>query len=712
MKYRISRRLMAAALALALLWALPARAEEIETPAEDAVLEILPDEVEADEAPVGEVDELPLDEAPVAYDAPADLGEIAEATAEAVPTNAAEANTSVPAEDYETEYHSFDLGERIRYTLYAGDALEIFFPKSNGKSWKVGDSSVARISDASDQYSVYLIALAKGTTTLTLKLSNGQLHIIILEVRDPYALKSMKLTKSKVSVRAGMDLNLARYITLKPAYAKPGFTYKSSKPSVARVNSGGIVTGMKAGSATVTVTSANGLSKKIKVTVKKNATAKLHSAPTKKAAKALGKAWTLWPRTLELRGDGTLICKLYLLNGTSSALKSLRNLDLAVSLDTDNGENLIAEHLFGKVSVSCAKKSYATVALTFPAKHVYYSGVKLSSLDTTKLRFRLYQRPTAKSSHHTYAYSPSAIEATGDPTAQNPVQYRALLVSEDDFYFSRTAGRSSAWEHISRNKNDAELMSTLLGRVSAPDGGRYSVTVKHNTSRDGLVSAIQSAFGEADENDVSLFFIATHGDSADATPADRAGALVMASLDETYPEYFYLSELRDQLLQVPGKVIVILESCGAGASVVKNSAADNAGDAQSFDLQAANLFRDADPGVVEGATNGSGLATNTGELRRVNKFYVLCCSEYREESWGLEPDGNFFTRWLAQGVGKSGSMPADRHYAGNKNGIVDLHELYRYIAGVGDSTPIKASGGTYYQHVQVYPSSVRFALFK
>ena len=124
------------------------------------------------------------------------------------------------------------------------------------------------------------------------------------------------------------------------------------------------------------------------------------------------------------------------------------------------------------------------------------------------------------------------------------------------------------------------------------------------------------------------------------------------------------------------------------------------------------LFREADPGVIDVVT-GDSVAANTGELRRVNKFYVLCCSEYREESWGNEPSGNFFTRWLTQGVGKSGNMPADKQYAGNKNGIVDLHELYRYISGVGDNTLIRVSdGSSYYQHVQVYPSDVRYALFK
>ena len=706
-KKRLALRAMAFSLCLALLPALPVIAEEIAIQKEiDDALDLPLQDTEVSEAMVAEIDE------PTLIEASNQSGDVIEATSETIQADVAiQSNTSNPAEDYVVQHHSFNVGEKSSYTLMVGDSLEIFFPNGNGKSWISSKPSVARVKSSSDQYSVYLSAIATGTSKLTLTLSTGKKYTITVKVKDPYALKSMTLSRSSVTLMAGMDLNLADYITMKPVYAKPGFTYKSSKSSVAKVTSSGIVIGMKAGNATITIKSDSGVSKKIKVKVKQNITKKLHSAPTKSAARAQGKKWTLWPRSLELLGNGTLVCRLYLLNGSAGKLKSLRNLDLAVSLDTDNGENLIARHTFSKVSVSCSKNSYTTVKLTFPAKSVYYSGVKLSDLNASKLIFRLYSKPTAKNGSHTYSYSASAIEVAGDPSVDNPVAYRALLVSEDDFYFSHIAGNSHAWEHLSRNKNDVALMNTLLSQVRTPDGTRYSINIKHNTSHAGLVSAIQSAFAGADENDVSLFFIATHGDSADNTPSDKAGALYMASLDEAYPESFYLSELRDLLLNVPGKVVVILESCGSGASIVQSNSA-SARSAQNFDIQAVELFREADPGVIDVVT-GDSVAANTGELRKVNKFYVLCCSEYREESWGNEPSGNFFTKWLAQGVGKSGNMPADKQYVGNKNGIVDLHELYRYISCVGDNTLIGTSdGNSYYQHVQVYPSNVRYALFK
>jgi hypothetical protein len=263
-------------------------------------------------------------------------------------------------------------------------------------------------------------------------------------------------------------------------------------------------------------------------------------------------------------------------------------------------------------------------------------------------------------------------------------------------------------------------MQEVLKRVRTPDGSRYSVTVQHNTSLREFKQLVKNTFADADGNDVSLLFFTSHGDSGDSTSKEDAGALLMASKGEHSPEELRLSELRDLLLDVPGKVIVILESCGSGAAVyAKNGAASDgqrlARAAEAHNARVVDVFRSADPGVVDGT-----YAANTGELRRANKFYVLTAAAYREESWGTEDitpgtkyGNNYFALWLAEGVGKSGDMPADKKYAGNNNGMVDLHELYRYISNVGDRTAMKREDHHYYyQHVQVYPANLRYPLFK
>lgn len=75
--------------------------------------------------------------------------------------------------------------------------------------------------------------------------------------------KTLTVSKSKLSVKVGKTVKIK-------ATAKPSakITYTSSNKKVATVNSKGVVTGKKAGTATITV-KANGKTVKVKVTVKK-----------------------------------------------------------------------------------------------------------------------------------------------------------------------------------------------------------------------------------------------------------------------------------------------------------------------------------------------------------------------------------------------------------------------------------------------------------
>ena len=307
----------------------------------------------------------------------------------------------------------------------------------------------------------------------------------------------------------------------------------------------------------------------------------------------------------------------------------------------------------------------------------------------------------------------SGAQATAAITVRT-VTYRALLVSESQFYYPSR----SRWERIKRNQADVVSMQAMLEGVQGPEGGYYTVTTRDNTTSAELKSLIASTFRGADDNDVSLFFIATHGDSSSS--GSGAAALSMASFAEESAEMMRISELRDCLLAVPGKVIVILESCGSGGAIYANgtkdaqaSAAKNA--AETFDASVVKTFAAADPGILEEKVEiGSDeVRVNTGELRVVNKFYVLTASMFQENSYGYEGSnpGNIFTRWLVKGVGRSGYMPADRQYRGNSDGLVDLWELYSYISAVGDDYPISIQGVNYYQHVQVYPDT-RYELFK
>jgi hypothetical protein len=313
---------------------------------------------------------------------------------------------------------------------------------------------------------------------------------------------------------------------------------------------------------------------------------------------------------------------------------------------------------------------------------------------------------TATITARTFNNKKATCKVTVKSGTSGETVYRALLIGEENF-----SGQSVC----TRNRGDVTAMTNMLNSITGPAGGSFSIIKKYDLSASQVLSAVKNAFSGADDDDVSLFFIATHGD-VDYT-GDYAGALAMSPSGS-----LLLKDLANALNAVPGKVIVVLESCGAGAAVYPNGGnSNNDGKAlyedikrraTQFDEAVIRAFSGADPGIVV-TLQPNDVQANTGEFRVDNKFYVLTASSYQELSWGMESGKsetsyNYFTMWLTQGIGTSGAMPADA----NSNNQTTLDELYRYISDIGDDYPFRpADGGVYYQHVQVYPTDSNYVLF-
>lgn len=375
-------------------------------------------------------------------------------------------------------------------------------------------------------------------------------------------------------------------------------------------------------------------------------------------------------------------------------------------LTTDTGaKSLYSYDASGNRTGAWAASSHSTVS----GSRRYWTVEKTFSEEGYKTVKFAAASPTGKLS--VYSSATLNIEASS-------VKYRALLIGEVSFS-----------EVCYRNKGDVNLMANMLNSIKGPTGGRYQVTKLFDRSRDQILSDIRSTFAGATEEDVSLFFIATHGAvtvgsrylDLDYYP-EYAGTL------STIPEQRYLEydlsfgQLANALKAIPGKVIIIVESCGSGSALysqydTQNSAVPAEVECAAFDVAVVRAFEDADPGLlVDG--NGhvyanDGAVPNVGELRVDNKFYVLTASRHKELSYGWETSGdysgsnsnNWFTKWLCDGIGTSGHMAADTDY----NGTTTLNELFSYISRVGDNHQMSGGG---YQHVQVYPKNSGYALFK
>ena len=585
-------------------------------------------------------------------------------------------------------------------------------------TWKSSKPKVAEVTDG------VVTCKAEGSATITVKTANGKRATLSLKVNDPYKPVGVAFPEKTETVNVGEELTLNP--VLSPDSARTTFTWTTSKSKVATVKDG-VVTGKSEGTATITVRTANGRKATVSVVVKDPYKPDTVTLTAETSAVYLGQTLTLTP---VLTPDTAVTT--YRWSTSKSRVATVKD---GVVTGKKEGQAVIT------VKTANGRKATFTVLVTDPSKPLKVSLTEAASMevgDSISLSAEVSPDTADKtlewesSNKRVALVENGVVTGVGDGTANitattvnglkavckvtvvGDTDYRALLVGNDNFY--NLDGANTGWSRGSYNAKAVDRMKTMLEGVRGPEGARYDITTRIDLTQAMLKSAIAETFADADEDDVSLFYISSHGQLG-------SGRLVMAALTERTSEYMSVATLRDCLLAVPGKVIVIMDTCGSGASIYL---AKGAGGATSdpvaqqladFDAGIISAFASADPGVYENVPapaaerdSGDGIVAKTGELRVSNKFYVLCSAAYYEESYAYV-NGSFFTDWVSNGVGKSGSMPADTQYAGNKNGLVDLHELYSYVSGVGDNRAFKVGGKTHYQHVQVYPADTRFEMF-
>jgi len=253
--------------------------------------------------------------------------------------------------------------------------------------------------------------------------------------------------------------------------------------------------------------------------------------------------------------------------------------------------------------------------------------------------------------------------------------YRALLIGQVSFDLV-----------CNRNGADADNMEAMLKTVN---NGAYRITKHKDLTKEGVRSAIASAYAGATDDDISLFFYASHG-ITDA--GDLYGAL------RTYNgEHILTSEIAEWLSEIPGKVIVLIGTCGSGAVIENGEVTMFKGD-DDISARIISAFAAADPGVSQ-------YVENVGEMR-TPKFYVMTASMGGETSWGYEgqTNYNFFTKWFIDSAGGTGAtLTADA----NGDRRLTLAESYSYVWDKATNP----GNTTIYQHPQVYPANSDFVLF-
>lgn len=117
-------------------------------------------------------------------------------------------------------------------------------------TWSINDSSVATISQEG-----VLVGRKAGTADLKVKTDNGLYTMLRVVVSEPEP-ENIWVTPSSISITEGESRYLSAEVY--PSNANQSVSWSSNTPAIVSVSSSGKITGLKAGTATITARSSNG----------------------------------------------------------------------------------------------------------------------------------------------------------------------------------------------------------------------------------------------------------------------------------------------------------------------------------------------------------------------------------------------------------------------------------------------------------------------
>lgn len=259
----------------------------------------------------------------------------------------------------------------------------------------------------------------------------------------------------------------------------------------------------------------------------------------------------------------------------------------------------------------------------------------------------------------------------------DPKIYRALVIGNQYYTLGELGGCH----------NDTNAMAGMLQGLT----NSYFVTSLPDATASQMQSAIRSVFANATEDDVSLFYYSGHGLCYD-DDTTYLGALLGVHYGEEDPsDYLVPYTLAKQLSEVPGRVIVILDSCFSGAVIASKGTST---EAERINRNVINAFAAYDNPQAEKDPDAK-----TEELRK-SKFVVFTASKPYEESYAPiinNMRASVFTYSLINACGSDypsgsylGHIPADV----NGDLCLSAEEAYRYTYKMALS--IRAQHALYY----------------
>ena len=275
------------------------------------------------------------------------------------------------------------------------------------------------------------------------------------------------------------------------------------------------------------------------------------------------------------------------------------------------------------------------------------------------------------------------LDVTVEPAA---AKLRALIVGQQMYEEGVNSVRVGSI-------NTAQSVSFLLQSQNV-GGESYETTVLLDSDRTETLAAIRTAFADAQEGDLSLFYITCHGYYAHGM-----------SFFELYDgSVIAARDLERELRKVPGTVVIIADCCGSGGLIGR-----------------ASTLEDFNRGIVQVFSGNVGAPAFAG-----SKYKVIASASLDQDSYRISFDENItesdmatvLARALCDGAGWSlggGRLAAlradtdyDRQITFGEIGAYLSRRVTWYLNVAGE---LAGSSAAYTQNVQVYPAGDPLVLF-
>ncbi len=304
--------------------------------------------------------------------------------------------------------------------IYQGKTVSLKVTGAVSKiTWSSSNKAIAKVSSSG-----IVTGVKPGKAVITALASGVKLKATITVV--PIAVKDISLDKEEADLEVGSTLNLKATITPANATYKT-VTWTSSDPSVATVDTKGLVTAVGAGSATITAKSSNGLTKTCTVTTYINETEVTLEAPG----------------TMKIGGETDLVATVLPENATYKAVSFSSSDESILTVDEEGHVKALKD---GTATVTVTtnnlgKTSSADITVkTVIESFTMADAIAMDKGKTEQLTYQVYPETIkAKISYSSSNTDVATVDENGLVTALKSGEANITVTAEDSYGNTKSA---------------------------------------------------------------------------------------------------------------------------------------------------------------------------------------------------------------------------------------------------------------------------------